>query len=240
MTKQIMPIVNACDLISDDEVRNFIPGLQLQYDRDFKPAWGDAVPDIEYTFVSKNDIGNIAPSSWPQFLNRHSQEPDALGWHTEEGNRVFGRVFVGDCMAFGISWQTDVGHEALETALDPTGQKVSRMPDGRFMALESCDAVEADKYSYMVLTAAGLRIPCTNFDYPAYFSTLANARYDHCKVLTAPYSLSEGGYADIMSAGVWSTLQKNHSNGVPGRRYLQPYRHRRVLRRSHVDDVIVS
>lgn len=239
-----MPIVNASALLSDDEVMNVIPGLQLQYDRDFKPAWGNAVPDLKFTFVAQRDIGRLDPSSWPIFLNKHSQEEGDLGWHTQEGKRIYGRCFVGDCLRFGLSWTTDLGHEALETALDPTAQKVFQMADGRLAAYEDCDAVEADKFAYEVVTPTGHRVLCTDFVLPSYFSSAQGARkYDFQGVLKGPCpALSDGGYMSLKepNARDWSMKEQDHQDGLPGRRFLSNLRHRRVLRRSTKDLIIVN
>lgn len=233
MTQKII-IVNACGLLSDEEVHRVIPALQLQYDRDFKPAWGELVPAVEYQFAPVADIPHLDPDAWPIFLNKHSQEAGDLGWHTDERRKIYGRVFVGDCMRFGISWTTDLGHEALEMAGDPSATKAFRMSNGDLVALENCDPVEADKFAYIV-EVNGDKVLCTDFAYPSYFSNhpaQGVTQFDQCGVLRGPCpTLSDGGYISIQRPGEqWTMLQQNHIDGLPGRRFLQSYRHRRVRR----------
>lgn len=233
LTVRFMPIVNASSVLHDDDVRAVIPALQLQYDRDFKPAWGDMVPNIKFSFASAADIPNIDAPAWPIFLNRHSTDPGALGWHTSQG-RIFGRIFVADCLAAGISWTTDLTHEGLETALDPSANKTIRMHNGDLAALEACDAVEADLFAYDVTVPGSPPIKCSNFVLPAYFGLESKMVYDFQGVLHGPCpTLSPGGYMSILKAGsnAWSTLQKDHVGGHSGRRFSQGLlRHRRQLR----------
>lgn len=228
MAKQLMPIVNASRILHDAEVKAYVAAQQLQYDRDFKPAWGDLVPDMEFVFAGQSDIPNLPPTSWPIFLNRHSSDPGAIGWHTDEGGRIFGRSFIADCLADGISWTTDVSHEALETALDPLATKAWRMPNGGAAAFEACDAVESDECGYMV---NGMLL--SDFVLRAYFSTQANGPYDFGHRLKAPCpALTAGGYMSVEEPGSsgWTMIQQNRDDGQPSARYLRQGRHRRLKR----------
>ncbi len=237
MAKQLMPIVNASGILTEREVRAAIPALQVQIDRDFLPAWRDQATPVELSFLPIEEIPNIPADAWPIFLNRHSQDPGALGWHTDEA-KIYGRVFVGDCKAFGISWTVDLSHEILETLVDPTAQKVWRMPDGRFAALEVCDAVEADALGYAVSDGQGGTIMCSDFVLPAYFGADTSRPFDHQRMLAAGCpELTPGGYMSVCDAnGQWTLLQADQYPGVPGRRFLMGMnRHRPSRRRKNAD-----
>lgn len=235
MPKQVITIVNASTLLTDDQVWAVVPALQIQYDRDFKPPWGDRVPDVQFEFAGMADIPTLSPDCWPMFLNRHSSDAGALGWHTDE-NKVFGRVFAGDCLRYGIDWAVDLGHEVLETALDPTARKVYQMPNGMLAAFEACDAVEDDKQSYDITTPDGTVVKCSNFVLPDYFDNRAGAsQFDYCGKLTGPCpSLTPGGYMSLLPTGAtaWTTIQQDHQDGIPSARFLQSHRHRRAMRQS--------
>jgi hypothetical protein len=231
---QVMPIVNASDLLGDDRVQSWLPALQRQAD-EFSKAWGGMAEELHLTFCPMSGIAGLDPGDWPIFLNRHSQEAGDLGWHTREGVRVYGRVFVGDCLRFGIEVSADISHEMVETQLDPTAERTYRMDDGTLAALEAADAVEADASGYR---DGGVLL--SNWVTPDYFSNrqgLASS-YDRCGMLRAPCpALLPGGYMDIYAGGKWSTRQLDR-DGLPGRRLLLP-RHRRQLRQGEPDQSMV-
>src|SRR6266851_4694244 len=166
MTQSVI-IVNASHLLMDEQARAYAPVLQMQVDRDFIPAWGSRATAVKISFASASDIPHLDPRSWPIFLNNHSNDPGALGWHDDQDGRIFSRVFVGDCLRAGLDWGVTLSHELLELILDPDIKRVWSMPDGRLAALEACDAVESDDQAYVGMV--GLRV--SNFVLPAYFST---------------------------------------------------------------------
>jgi hypothetical protein len=214
-------IVNASSVLRDDEITSKIPAFQKAYDRDFMPAWAnDNAVEMRLDFMSRTEFnrGGLARAGdvWPFFLNRHSIDDGVLGWHTEEGSKVYGRVFVGDCIRYGIDWGTDLMHEIFETGADPAANRAYRMQDGRIASIEVCDAVEADALAYEV---DGVKI--SNFVFPAYFGIKAGLRYDYGSALTSfcP-ALTPGGYMSIYAKGVWGQIQADRTDGLLGRRAL--------------------
>lgn len=215
---QRLLIVNACDVLPDDTVAATIPALQMQLDRDFLPAWiaHGAVP-LKLEFMTWHEFhANEPRDAWAMFLNRHSKDDGVLGWHTQEGKRIFGRVFVGDCIRFGLSWTADLMHEVLETSADPDVRRAYRMHDGRLAAIEVCDPVEAEDQAYFI---DGVLV--TNFVYPAYYSNQVAGKYDFRNILRAPCpALSPGGYQQVFERGQWVDLAANRGDGMLGRRAL--------------------
>lgn len=227
-------IVNASDLLRDVDVMDVITAIDVQYKRDFKPAWGSMVPDVDFTFAPMSKIGALPVSAWPIFLNKHSQEPGALGWHTQEGQKIYGRVYVGDCFRFGLKWSTDLGHEVYETALNPNVDRVWRAPNGDLYPLEACDAVESDDFAYDVFLSNGKPVSCTDFVYPDYFSIKRGpgVRFDHGGHLVAGCpALTAGGYMSVQRHGQnsWTTLQMDRQDGLIGRRLMMANRRRRAF-----------
>lgn len=230
-------IVNACNLLSDGEVVRIIPGLQDDMDNAFLPSWHGFGPpgEVDISAVGwdqfhAHEDHYMADDIFPIFLNRHSIDPGALGWHTDEGKKIFGRVFVGDCMRYGISWTTDLSHEIHEIVADPNANRYFQMPDGRWIALETDDPVEADAQARLV---KGTMI--SNFVFPEYFSdnTAANTRYDQQGFLHKPApEITEGGYASIWTPGQgYSQIQMDRQDGLLGRRVLMPARWRLAMRK---------
>lgn len=222
--EKIALIVNASTVLRDAEITSKIGAFQAAYDQDFMPAWAnDGGVPLRLEFMSRTEFnrGGLARAGsdvWPFFLNRHSIDDGVLGWHTEEGSKVYGRVFVGDCIRYGIDWGTDLMHEIFETGADPDASRAYRMADGRLAAIEVCDAVEADALAY---EKAGVKI--SNFVFPAYFGIKPGLRYDYGSVLASfcP-ALTPGGYMSLSSNGGvdWGQIQEDRTDGLLGRRAL--------------------
>ena len=87
-----------------------------------------------------------------------------------------------------------VGHEACETALDAYVGSWELMPDGKtLVAREACDACE-DR-AKLIKLADGHSAWCSDFVTPAWFSRRnAPGPYTWADTLTAPFSMTPGGY----------------------------------------------
>lgn len=211
-----LAIVNASPVFTDREIMAILPAMQLQLDRDFYPAWRNHVPEVKITFVPWERFQNLAADAWAIFINRHSKDDSMLGYHSVEGGRVYGRVYVGDIRRMNLEWTVTLSHEILELIADPSAETVYQMADGRFAGVEVCDPVEADAQAYAI---DGVLV--SNFVYPAYFSNLIRGgRYDHCGFLSgACPELTEGGYLPIRDhAGNWSSIYADRGDGMRGRR----------------------
>lgn len=222
---QRMVIVNASTLLTDEQVKAWVGPLQKQA-TEFRAAWGKEAAELELSFCPMSQIPDLLPGDWPIFLNKHSKDAGDAGWHTKEGSRVYGRVFVGDCLLAGIQVSSDLSHEVVETQLDPTADKTYKMGDGRLAALESADAVEADASGYY---EDGVLL--SNYVLPDYFSDREDGKYDRQGYLKEPCpALLPGGYMDISRGSAWETVQMDRHDGLPGRRFILP-RFRRWRRR---------
>src|SRR5579859_6647116 len=163
-------IVNASHVLSDADAASIVPALQTWDDTLLAPAWG--FDRCVYSFMPYGHLPVPDDTRWPVFLNKHSTDPGALGWHDDQG-RPYGRVFVGDCVTYGLSWTVDCSHEVAEMRGDPTINKTWTMPDGRQALIELCDPVEDD-----ILGIDIGNTKLSDFVLPAYFSTGPGA-YDH-------------------------------------------------------------
>lgn len=225
--RQTIVILNGSSVLSDQEAAYPIPMMQKQFDTQVLPAWGELIVAPQLEFETMANIGKLPADCWPMILNRHSADPGALGWHTKDGVKVYGRIYVGDCLQYGISWTVDCQHELIETCGDPTADLLFTMPDGTRVARELCDAVESDDQAVII---DGVKL--SNFTYPSYFGNGGAQRYDFQQRLKGPCSaLTPGGYMEILPPGAtaWTMKQEDRIGGLAGRRF-QMRRFRRELR----------
>jgi hypothetical protein len=165
MPDPIIAIVNASDIISNADLSQYCQDIQTQIDHDFYPIWGKRA---DVTFTPRH--GHPPAGSWPIYINRHSDDPDALGWHSGETY-----IHHGPDLRRRLSL---CRHLRLRRSLprSPRNARRSRLspnhdsPDGRLAALEMCDPVEADSYGYVV----GKTL-VSDFILPPYFHPGAGA-----------------------------------------------------------------
>lgn len=227
-------VVNASPLLKDADVEIIIGPLQTQIDRDFVPVWRSKLSEttIKVVFARAQDIPTLESDSWSIFLNRHSTDAGALGWHDDDPSQnihIYSRVFVGDCLLMGLSWQTTLSHEALELVLNPNISRVYRMGNGRLAAYEACDAVEADEQAYDI---GGFK--ASNFVLPSYFSKAGLGPWDFRGKLNGRCpTLTPGGYLPVTDArGNWTQISMDRIGGLAGRR-AAIIGHRRTMIRNY-------
>lgn len=212
-------LVNACDVLSDAEVAASVPAFQYYDDTILRPAWDLApcsysfMPWAQFEKVYRATSGELA---WPQgtvaplFFNKNSSDPGALGWHEDDLNSIFGRVFVGDDLKYGVSPWVDASHEACETRVDPLTNRTVMLENGDRALVEVGDPVEDDLFK---ITMPGFeKYPMSDTVNPRYFG-LTNPSgltgYDYGGHLTAPCpALLSGGYQSLLKKGAtdWTQL----------------------------------
>ena len=185
-------LVNACDVLSDADVAASVPAFQAYDDTVLRPAWSLApcqysfMPWDQFKITYSAEKGLVWPvATAPLFFNRHSSDPGALGWHEDDLDSIFGRVFVGDDLAYGVSPWVDASHEACETRVDPLTDrtvlpKEKAMPDPAPPAQPNAQAALADLV-YIQARAKELIAPFAEFvpvDYETDISDLFNKMAD--------------------------------------------------------------
>lgn len=199
-------IVNASQVLSDADVERICEALAAQDGEDFAPAWN--LPPATYHFFPFGKMPD--KSMWGIFLNRHSTDPGALGWHDDTAGLVFSRVFVGDDIKYGASPSVTISHEALEMRGNPNLTGFYTAPNGDKTPREASDAVEADELGYDKL---GVRV--SNFVLSAYYSA-GPGPYDFRGVLKAPFPhLTPGGYVSVLphGSGSWHQITARRLDG---------------------------
>jgi hypothetical protein len=158
------------------DVMAYLGAQQAQLDNDFSPAWGGSA-----TIGLKGE--------WPVYLEDNSDVQNALGYHDVDANDVpYARVFVKTSESFGISWQSVASHEVLEMLADSNANTTVRGPDGCNWYREVGDPCEELSY-----TRNGVEL--SDFVLPSWFSASGQSPFDYLRALSAPFTVTQGGYA---------------------------------------------
>lgn len=195
--------------------------LQKCYDRYFVPIWGYP--------VKLYNASNPKPSDWIFIYLDDADQADALGYHdiTKNGQPV-SKVFVKTTLADGQLVSVTACHELFEMAIDPVANLWSEASDGTLYAYEMCDAVEEDTFEVD-------GISMSNFLHPAWFEPFnhpAGTKFDHLGRLTAPFTMTHGGYVITMKHG---RITQHFGSAEKEARFRKEDRrlHRSEYRRQH-------
>ena len=136
-------------------------------------------------------------------------DPNALGYHTEDGAaHIWGVVGTSAAMGQGAKALTGpysissiLSHEIAEMFMDPFCSAWYDSGKGYLVAAEIGDPVQSD---YYMLDGVAV----SNFVCGPWFNPMAakGSRFDYMGRLTAPFSMSKGGYWVQLSGG--RTTQK--------------------------------
>lgn len=174
---------------------NTIGALATQVLRDFAPTWG---PDMEF--------GGSGQISVPLYVEQNSDVSGALGYHDiDSGGNPYVKVFVADSNAAGVPVSAVMSHEILEVLGDPFVQSLclkqdmqgpTLLPSGTLFDAEVCDPVEGDLYQINGVSVS-------NFITPEWFMPASSipTKYDYLGKLTAPFTMTAGGYYVTTSVG---------------------------------------
>lgn len=198
-------LVNKSTLVGNPDVQTMARAIATQVRHHAAPLWGLLPPPVTY-LASEADAPD---GSWVVAVLDDADQADALGWHTEDqGGLIYGRVFArpvldngGDALRKPLSVASVASHEVLEILCDPRCNLWADVGNGQHVAVEVADPVESDSYGVHVPGAGTVTV--SNFVTPAWFDPLAGsgAQVDFLHRLTAPFTLTPGGYVVVQEAG---------------------------------------
>jgi hypothetical protein len=208
-------IVNRSTVLTDAEIRAFIPAFQAQVSEDFAQHW-----HFTATLHFAGLLDAVPTGMWPLYILDTTDVPGAGGYHEDDTGIPTGKVFAADAIQFGEAWTVDASHEGLEMLADSDADTILPLPApySQYHCLqEVCDAVEADRYGYVKPRWPKVRL--TDFCYPAYF-TGGPGPYDAMRHLSRPApALLSGGYLGIeLPDGEWTQIIKRDELGRASRR----------------------
>jgi hypothetical protein len=164
--------------------------LQTCFDQHFLPVWGYP--------VTLYNTQKAKPSDWQFIYFDDADQAGALGYHdlTKDGQPV-SKIFVKTTIKDGGAVSVTACHELFEMVIDPIANLWAEAADGTEYAYEMCDAVEED--TFLVDGVA-----MSNFLHPSWFEPFkhpAGTKFDHLGRLTAPFTMTKGGYVIQKKAG---------------------------------------
>lgn len=195
----LIPVINRSTLLvgKEKEILQMAQACSLQLKRDCAPLWSRTGGTVAYFADEKH----CPPDSNIIYLFDAADQAGALGYHDEtpEGAE-YGRVFVQTIMEAGgktlegsLSVSAVLSHEVLELWGDPNCNLWADGTNGKSVAFELSDPVENDIYE---INVRGGPVSVSNFILPDWFDPFAPEphRFDFLNKLTAPFSMTAGGY----------------------------------------------
>lgn len=196
-------LVDETGSIDPQELAAVAGALNEQVARDFAPIW--------HIRATVGAYPKAPAHTWAILIRRSLDEPDALGYHTDQQGQPISFVMLTD------GWAQTCSHELLEMLADPFGNRMhgGRLPYGlehgfrRFglkhetshvsYLLEACDPPEAKSYDI-----GGVEV--SDFLLPAWYHALrdTHSAYSFAGACRQPREVAEGGYVSFCnSAGEW-------------------------------------
>jgi len=181
------------------------PDLQAKLREDVAPIWG--VGNGDFVQATPLAAGEGHPlGAVPIYV--HAKAPQdiidagALAEHGDDPDGVPRIDVYEDLIAmFGISPQTPtledalsaaIDHELTEYRIDPECDRVATLPDGRVVAVEACDQVQAQTYRKGATCVS-------NFNTPSNFGIGSNSPpFDFLGKQTAQFQCEPGGYEQVL------------------------------------------
>lgn len=162
-------VINESTVVSDAQVRPWVPALQSQVTDNFAPVWG---ADADLTFVPKAQPP--AADAWQLVILDDSDQAGALGYHDlTSAGLPLAKIFAKSDQQAGSSISVTCSHELLEMLGDPMIDTTVLFQDNQgnvaAFAFEACDACEADTYGYQI---NGVLV--SDFAYPSWFDQRPN------------------------------------------------------------------
>lgn len=208
----LVVLINQTTVLDDQAVAVCCHALQHQVAYHFQPHWNAGA-----TLTRLDRDTPIPDDAWALILADDSDQAGALGYHevTHSGQPV-GFVFAKTDMDNGLSWTVTASHELLEMLADPYAANTVQVGNATFVALEVCDAVEADDLGYNI---SGVQV--SDFMLPSWFvPDLPADRYDFRHHCTRPLQILPGGYIGAWTPqGGWQQATHGQARHEAGPRF---------------------
>ncbi len=206
-------VINQSTMVSNADVATMCQAIQTQLNLHVLPAYN--MKSVTVAFYA--DASKTPGYAWLVSVLDNSTQAGALGYHSEDNDKVDGFIFAQPVLANkgvvlydptnpqNVSVSSVLSHEILEMVGD---RYANGWADGTVItagseyAQELCDPVENDSYAVQV---AGAHVSVSNFVFPSWFNPeatkTANMPFDYLKKLSAPFTMTTGGYMIVRVGG---------------------------------------
>lgn len=219
MFAPIIAVINKSIKVSNEDVIYMVKACQYQLSEHFSEFWGA----ITWFVIFYPDESLVPARAYKMLILDNPDMADALGYHTENVDKPYGRVFVapilnsGGAILYesknpqGITVSSVLSHEILELRADTYANYWADGPQASY-AIEVCDPVQENSYTVMI---NGKTVAVSNFVTPKWFDPQSSKeQYDYMNILNNPFAISNGGYAIVRTDGK-GTEQQIFSQVVP-------------------------
>ena len=180
--------------LSSQAFRRACAALRVQLVRDVAPAWKVPAPIVVVLDGSHPPpAGAIVLDVVPTITD----VPDAQGFHTPIGDgQVDGYISTEGVDEAGAI--ECLGHELIETLVDPSCSEGRSDAQGTWYPLEACDAVQGQRYP-VDLGDGGPPVMVPNFCLPSWWQAngAKGTAVDHMGRLDGAFHLAPEGYAAV-------------------------------------------
>lgn len=199
----LIAVINESTMVTNAECQTMCQAIQIQMDLHVLPAWNMKSGTIQF-YADKTKVPGYA---WVVNMLDNSTQAGALGYHSLDNDLVDAFIFSapvlqngGAVMLYTSPTQylvsSTLSHEVCEMIGDRYANGFSLGADNATLyCQELCDPVEDGTYA---ITVAGQQIGVSNFVFPSWFNpeakTPQNLPFDYMNSLTAPFTMTTGGY----------------------------------------------
>lgn len=213
----LIAILNHSKRVSNADVNLMALAVHKQLSLHVAPAWNQKSPTIKFY----SDPTKVPGYAWIVGIFDNPTVAGALGYHSLDNDVIDAFIFVDPVLdnkgvvlydsanPQNVSVSSVLSHEVCEMFGDRFANFWSDGPSGSQydqFALELCDPVEGDSYEIdVVVDTVTHKVSVSNFIFPSWFNPEAtmklNFPFDYLKKLTAPFTMTSGGYMIVRSAG---------------------------------------
>jgi hypothetical protein len=203
-------VVNQSTQLSDTDLAFYVAGCNT-FLLECVLAWG-----VHYTPVSLYRSTYDLPAGLTRvatFVDELPDAPGALAFHSVNPDGSVYSMMRADAGSVGLD------HEDVEELLDPDCAKTVTRPDGKAVAYEIADPVQADTRARSVTVLGETRqVQQSNYVLSAWFDPNGKAPFDAFGLCVAPFEIRPGGYCIVDGEAVFGEGDEIAKRAVEAKR----------------------
>lgn len=201
----LIAVINESTMVTNAQCNTMCKAIQVQLNLHVLPAWNMKAATITF-YADKTKVPGYA---WVVNMLDNSTQAEALGYHSLDNDKVDAFIFAAPVLQNGGAVMVyspanpnqylvsaTLSHEVCEMIGDRFANGfVVGADNATLYCQELCDPVEDGTYA---IPMDGVQVGVSNFVFPAWFNPEAtkavNAPFDYMNKLSAPFTMTSGGY----------------------------------------------